>query len=137
MLLRNLSGAAGVVMSHDKTHLLVSEFIGNRTIKFWLSGPRAFTASHLVTFEGRPINIKRNIVLLDYWVAVTKGTRLANCTVFRDALAVRFRGDGKKVQAVDLSKYYPNATVSEFNPTLGLGSAYTCSLRDSALGRIN
>ena len=68
---------------------------------------------------------------------MNRAIRGANGAIIRIPTAVRFTGDGRILQTVDLRKYYPNMTISEFQRVVGLGSAYIGSLRDSFLGRIN
>ncbi|KAJ0104806.1 hypothetical protein Patl1_19009 [Pistacia atlantica] len=73
VLLKGLSGPAGTAVSPDGTFVLVTEFIGKRIQKYWLKGPKASTAEVLITFKGRPDNIKRNPGG-DFWVAVNQET---------------------------------------------------------------
>ncbi|KAJ0048878.1 hypothetical protein Pint_16360 [Pistacia integerrima] len=73
VLLKGLSGPAGTAVSPDGTFVLVTEFIGKRIQKYWLKGPKANTAEVLITFKGRPDNIKRNPGG-DFWVAVNQET---------------------------------------------------------------
>lgn len=70
--MRGLSGAAGTAVSRDGSFVLLSEFISNRTRKFWLRGPKAHTSEVLFTFLGRPDNIKRTTGGT-FWVAVNIG----------------------------------------------------------------
>ncbi|XP_024030328.1 protein STRICTOSIDINE SYNTHASE-LIKE 12 [Morus notabilis] len=136
VLLRGLTGAAGVALSYDRTYLLVAEMNANRVKKLWLSGPNAFTTVDLITFQGRPNNIEKNS-LTDFWVVVN--TRIPGTTAgsfIRIPSAVRISGIGGGIlQTVDLSRYFPNMTISEFQP-YGLGG-YIGSLRTDYLGRGN
>ena len=61
MLLRNLSRAVGLAVSPDGSFLLVSEAIGNRIRRYWLTGPKANTAEIFLSNINvvRPQNIKR------------------------------------------------------------------------------
>ncbi|XP_031276883.1 strictosidine synthase-like [Pistacia vera] len=68
VLLRNLTGPAGVAVSRDSSFLLLSEFRSNRTIKYFLTGQRATTFGY-INFQPKPNNIKRNIIGNDFWEA--------------------------------------------------------------------
>ncbi|EXC25144.1 Strictosidine synthase 1 [Morus notabilis] len=136
VLLRGLSGAAGIALSYDRTYLLIAEMTANRVKKLWLSGPNAFTTVDLITVRGRPSNIKKNS-LADFWVAVN--TWIPGPTVgsmIRVPSAIRISGTGGAIlQTVDLSSYYTNTSISEFQP-FGLGG-YIGALRAASLGRVN
>ena len=58
VLMKGLSGAVGTAVSTDGSFVLVTELFANRTQKFWLKGPKANTSEILITFQGRPDNIK-------------------------------------------------------------------------------
>ena len=70
--MRGLSGAAGTVVSRDGSFVLVSEIIANRTHKFWLRGPKAYTSELVFTFQGRSDNIRKT-PKGDFLVAVNVG----------------------------------------------------------------
>ncbi|KAJ0048665.1 hypothetical protein Pint_16356 [Pistacia integerrima] len=71
VLLKGLSGPTGTAVGPDGMFVLVTEFIGKRIQKYWLKGPKANIAEVLITFKGRPDNIKRNRGG-DFWVAVNQ-----------------------------------------------------------------
>lgn len=61
MLLKGFADPAGTAVSPDGSFVLVTEFIGERTQKYWLKGPKANTQEVLITIKGKsPDNIKRN-----------------------------------------------------------------------------
>lgn len=73
MLLRGLSGSAGVAVSADGSFVLVTELMGKRIQKFWIKGPKTNTAETIITLRGRPNKIRRARLLGEYfWVAVNE-----------------------------------------------------------------
>lgn len=130
-LLNNLSGPAGVALSLDRSYALVTEFISKRIIKYWLTGPRASTSQVIATLQGRPDNIKRTVVGDNFWVAVTEmspdGISLPK--------AIRVNGNGRILNTVDLSRFYFNTTLTNFQQR-GL-RYYIGSLDAESLGVIN
>ncbi|KAL5544841.1 hypothetical protein UlMin_008625 [Ulmus minor] len=126
-LMKGLSGPAGVAVSSDGSFLLVTEFIAQRIQKFWLTGPKAFTSEILVTFNGRPDNIKRTLSG-DYWVAVNVQKLLAIVPT-----GIRINATGAILEMVPLDAYYGPILISEFNPR-GLNT-YVGSLFANFLGQ--
>ncbi|EXB76384.1 Strictosidine synthase 1 [Morus notabilis] len=131
VLLKNLSGAAGVAINANRTFVLVSEFIANRITKFWLRGPNAFKSQVVATFQGMPDNIKRT-PSGDFWVAVNVpgpgGVMLPT--------AIRINGNGNILKTLHLEKYYKNTPISEFQQR-GFGTYYIGSRVGNFVGVIN
>ncbi|KAI9088369.1 hypothetical protein K1719_029818 [Acacia pycnantha] len=75
VLLTNLALAGGVALSADGSFVLVTEFLANRVIRFWLTGPRQNTAQVFMQLPGRPDNIKRN-PSGEFWIAIVPLTQL-------------------------------------------------------------
>ncbi|KAJ4823572.1 hypothetical protein Tsubulata_029688 [Turnera subulata] len=110
VLLRNLSGPAGVAVAPDFSFVLVTEYIAKRVQKYWLTGPRANTTEVLVTFQGRPDNIKRTPAGDYYWVAVN----IPMPNGVNQPTAVKINGFGRILASYSLNdvQYY-NKTISE------------------------
>nr|POE69135.1 protein strictosidine synthase-like 12 [Quercus suber] len=68
-LVTGLSGAAGTAVSALGDFVLVSEYIGKRTQRLWLTGAKRNTTETFMSFQGNPDNIKR-ASNGDFWVAV-------------------------------------------------------------------
>ncbi|PON92691.1 Strictosidine synthase [Trema orientale] len=109
VLQRKLGGAAGVAINSDSSYVLVTEFIAQRIQKFWLRGPKAFTSQVIVTFQGRPDNIKRTTVGDFFWVAVNI-QRPLGVTV---PTAIKIDGNGVILRSLPLDEYYSHTTISE------------------------
>ncbi|XP_038688098.1 protein STRICTOSIDINE SYNTHASE-LIKE 12-like [Tripterygium wilfordii] len=107
-LLRNLSGAGGVAVSEDSLFVLVSEFIANRTQKFWLTGPKANTAE-IVIRHVRPGNIKRTLSG-DFWIAAMM---LKQPTQTLVPIRQLVSETGTLLQTVSLEAQYGNTTVTQ------------------------
>ncbi|GMJ00072.1 strictosidine synthase 2 [Hibiscus trionum] len=125
VLVKNLSGPAGIAVSQDGTHVLISNFIGNNTIRYWLQGPRANTYDS-INFQERPDNIRRTVVG-DFWraAAVVKQATPAQSLV---PIGQRINGFGRVSRTVNLEAYYGDRLVSEvqeFGGELYLGSRFT------------
>ncbi|KAJ4827548.1 hypothetical protein Tsubulata_050627 [Turnera subulata] len=124
VLLRNLSGPAGVALAPDCRFVLVTEYIAKRVQKYWLTGPRANTSEVLVTFQGMPDNIKRTPAGDYYWVAVS----IPMPNAVTQPMAVRIDGFGRILTSFSLSDQYYNKTISEvqeYGPALYIGSMDT------------
>ncbi|KAK8657759.1 hypothetical protein V6N13_035982 [Hibiscus sabdariffa] len=125
VLMKNLSGPAGVAVSQDGTHVLVSNFIGNNTIRYWLQGPRANTYDS-INIQERPDNIKRTPVG-DFWRAAAAVKQAAQ-TQSLVAVGQRIDGFGRVSQTVNLEAWYGDRLISEvqeFGGELYLGSRFT------------
>ncbi|KAF5734627.1 putative Calcium-dependent phosphotriesterase superfamily protein [Tripterygium wilfordii] len=126
-LLRNLSGAAGTAVSRDGSFVLVTEFIANRTRKFWLNGPKANTAEILITSHLRPDNIKRTI-RGDFWIAAMM---LKAATQTLVAIRQLVRESGAILRTVSLEAEYGTTFISEVQEYAGalyVGSRFTTSI---------
>ncbi|KDP20050.1 hypothetical protein JCGZ_05819 [Jatropha curcas] len=129
VLLRNLSAPAGVAVSLDGSFVLVTEYLANRVLKYWLKGPKANTSEALVTFQGRPDNIKRN-PLGDFWVAVNVQETPTAPIV---PTAVKINYSGKILASFPLSDQYNTTTISEVNEYDG--NLYIGSLETKFVGK--
>lgn len=116
MLLRRLSGAAGVAVSADGAFVLVSELIGQRIQRFWIRGPKINTAETFITFQGRPNKIKRT-GLGDFLVAVNVIINQSTQDIL--PTVVRINAFGTVVKRVALDKQYNNTRVTEVIEHLG------------------
>ncbi|KAJ0048664.1 hypothetical protein Pint_16357 [Pistacia integerrima] len=119
-----LSGPAGTAVSPDGTFVLVTEFIGKRIQKYWLKGPKANTAEVLITFKGRPDNIKRNRGG-DFWVAVNQETIIP---LLMKPEGIRLDANGTVKESRPINLQYGTTLVSEvqeFSGALYIGSMYT------------
>nr|GME09019.1 protein STRICTOSIDINE SYNTHASE-LIKE 11-like [Ipomoea batatas] len=73
VLLNGLSGPAGIAMGRDSygTFLMISEFIGRKVIKYYITGPKANTTETVLkNLPGFPDNIKKGATK-GFWVAVS------------------------------------------------------------------
>lgn len=105
--MRNLSGPAGVALSSDRSYVLVTEFIANRTTKYFVSGPRART-TQVLNFQPQPDNIKRNLIG-NFWEAIVPpaGQNIDGTS-------------GAELRSLSLVPYYGNTPVSEVQEYGGL-----------------
>ncbi|RVW17138.1 Protein strictosidine synthase-like 12 [Vitis vinifera] len=108
VLIRGLSGPAGAAVSRDGSFVLVSEFIANRTQKFWLRGPKANTSELFFTFQGRPDNIKTSITDT-FWVAVNIGKSVPTTV----PTGQRMDAHGNVLQTVNFEAEYGSTMISE------------------------
>ncbi|KAE8684030.1 strictosidine synthase 1-like [Hibiscus syriacus] len=123
VLMKNLSGPAGVAVSQDGTYVLVSNFIGNNTIRYWLRGPRANTYDS-IDFQERPDNIRRTVVG-DFWRAAAMVKQPAQSLI---PIAQRMDVIGRVSRTVNLEAWYGNTLISEvqeFGGELYVGSRFT------------
>lgn len=117
MLLRGLAGAAGVAVSVDGSFLLVTELIGKRIQKFWIKGPKINTAETVITFQGRPNKITRNVFGY-FWVVVNELIKLP--TEDTQPTRIKINPFGTSVvERVALDKEYNNTRISEVQEHLG------------------
>ncbi|XP_038997376.1 protein STRICTOSIDINE SYNTHASE-LIKE 12-like [Hibiscus syriacus] len=123
VLMKNLSGPAGVAISQDGAYVLVSNFIGNNTIRYWLRGPRANTYDS-IDFQERPDNIRRTVVG-EFWRAAAM---LKQPTQSLIPVAQRIDVFGRVSRTVNLEAWYGNKLISEvqeFGGELYVGSRFT------------
>lgn len=116
VLLRNLSGPTGVAVGGDGSFVLVSESIGQRILKYYLQGSRAGTTEVIVTFQGNPDNIKRNL-LGDFWVAVNVQRQGPAPTMV--PTGQRITASGTVLQIVNFAAQYNSTLISEVQERLG------------------
>uniref|UniRef100_A0A6N2MAI4 Strictosidine synthase conserved region domain-containing protein n=1 Tax=Salix viminalis TaxID=40686 RepID=A0A6N2MAI4_SALVM len=111
VLMRNLSGAAGAAVSGDGRFVLVSEFIGNRIQRYWLTGSNAGTSEIILSNLNivRPNNIKRTI-LGDFLIAAATVTQGSQTPV---PIRVRVDGSGTISEIVSLEAQYGSTPISE------------------------
>ncbi|KAG5229769.1 protein STRICTOSIDINE SYNTHASE [Salix suchowensis] len=111
VLMRNLSGAAGAAVSGDGRFVLVSEFIGNRIQRYWLTGSNAGTSEIILSNLNivRPNNIKRTI-LGDFLIAAATVTQASQTPV---PIRVRVDGSGTISEIVSLEAQYGSTPISE------------------------
>lgn len=123
VLLKGLAGAAGTAVSPDGSFVLVTEFIGQRIQKYWLKGPKANTTEVLITFHGRPDNIKTNPGG-DFWVAVNQET-VSPLIMMPEGIRLDANGTIRELQPIS-PQYRPISIseVQEFSGKLYIGSMY-------------
>ncbi|KAJ6411227.1 hypothetical protein OIU84_007899 [Salix udensis] len=111
VLMRNLSGAAGAAVSGDGRFVLVSEFIGNRIQRYWLTRSNAGTSEIILSNLNivRPNNIKRTI-LGDFLIAAATVTQASQTPV---PIRVRVDGSGTISEIVSLEAQYGSTPISE------------------------
>ncbi|XVF54525.1 hypothetical protein PTKIN_Ptkin05aG0187600 [Pterospermum kingtungense] len=102
VLLRNLSGAAGVAVDEEEKFALVSEFITGRTLKIWLQGPKA-NQSEIINRQQTPDNIKRT-ESGNFWLA-------AAAVIV--PIGQRLNESGSVLQTVDFGRWYGVESISE------------------------
>ena len=113
-LVTGLSGAAGTAVSALGDFVLVSEYIGKRIQRFWLTGAKRNTTETFISFQGNPDNIKR-AANGDFWVAVN-----AIKSSTQDTVPIRVRIDPSgTVQTVSLENEYNTTKISEAQEYLG------------------
>ncbi|KAM4114693.1 hypothetical protein ACJW30_04G088700 [Castanea mollissima] len=119
-----LSGAAGTAVSALGDFVLVSEYIGKRIQRFWLTGAKRYRTETFISFRGNPDNIKRD-ANGDFWVAVNDAIKSST----QDTLPIRVRIDRSgSVQKVSLENEYNTTKISEAQKYLGriyIGSPIT------------
>ncbi|KAJ6373818.1 hypothetical protein OIU78_029494, partial [Salix suchowensis] len=111
VLMRNLSGAAGAAVSGDGRFVLVSEFVGNRIQRYWLTGSNAGTSEIILSNLNivRPNNIKRTI-LGNFLIAAATVTQASQTPV---PIRVRVDGSGTISEIVSLEALYGSTPISE------------------------
>ncbi|KAF9667525.1 hypothetical protein SADUNF_Sadunf15G0032200 [Salix dunnii] len=111
VLMRNLSGAAGAAVSGDGRFVLVSEFVGNRIQRYWLTGSNAGTSEIILSNLNivRPNNIKRTI-LGDFLIAAATVIQASQTLV---PIRVRVDGSGTISETVSLEAQYGSTRISE------------------------
>ncbi|KAL3374780.1 hypothetical protein AABB24_006335, partial [Solanum stoloniferum] len=123
LLLDELSGAAGVALSKDKSYLLVSEAIGKRIRRFWLKGVKANSSDVFANIDGNPDNIKRT-VSGDFWVAVVS-VKLKVIIPTIISTGQRMNQLGEVVETRDFTAQYKSLNgiteVQEYNGKLYIG----------------
>lgn len=108
VLQKNLTWPAGVAVNQDASYVLVSNFNGNNTIRYWLRGPRANT-SETINSQPKPNNIKRT-VLGDFWQAAAMVKQPTQTLV---PIGQRIDGFGRVTQTVNFEPWYGNNSISE------------------------
>ncbi|CAH1422360.1 unnamed protein product [Lactuca virosa] len=125
LLLSGLNGGGGPAVSSDGTFVLVPELTGNRISKYWLAGPKANTAEHLLNVTN-PNKIKRASGYGEFWVAVSDG--FIPPAPLITPQGVRFDSNGLVLQTVSFAKEFVNKTISlvqEQDGKLYVGSRFT------------
>lgn len=130
MLLRNLSRAVGLAVSRDGSFLLVSEAIGNRIRRYWLTGPKANTAEIFLSNINvvRPQNIKRT-PSGGFWIAAASVKQDSQTLV---SIRIRVDGSGRITEMASLEGQYGSTLISEVQES-GL-SLYVSSRNASFIG---
>ncbi|KAJ0105668.1 hypothetical protein Patl1_19010 [Pistacia atlantica] len=105
----HVTGPAGVAVSRDSSFLLLSEFSGNRTIKYFLTGQRATTFGY-INFQPKPNNIKRNIIGNDFWEAALM-TRQSPIPIGQ-----RIDEFGNILATISFEAQYGTTAISEVQP---------------------
>ncbi|KAM7268772.1 hypothetical protein ACFE04_010938 [Oxalis oulophora] len=131
VLVRNLSNPSGVAVSGDSSFIIFSELIGNRTSRFWLTGPRQFT-TETINFQPRPNNIKRTFIG-DFWEAAATPTQMSPSTVMVP-VGLRINGNGNVVQQVSFEPYYNTTQISEVQASTFGFSLYISSRSVNFIG---
>ncbi|KAG5546538.1 hypothetical protein RHGRI_018652 [Rhododendron griersonianum] len=126
VLLRGLAGAGGPAVSFDRSFVLVSEYVGKRIQKFWLTGVKANTAEILINLPGNPNKIKRSETEGEYWVALNVISQQP--ILFTAPQGLRINGLGMLLETLPLVTGYFNASIAvvqEHNLALYIGSRDT------------
>ncbi|KAI8552843.1 hypothetical protein RHMOL_Rhmol06G0299800 [Rhododendron molle] len=126
VLLRGLAGAGGPAVSFDRSFVLVSEYVGKRIQKFWLTGDKANTAEILINLPGNPNKIKRSETEGEYWVALNVISQQP--ILFTAPQGLRINGLGMLLETLPLVTGYFNASIAvvqEHNSALYIGSRDT------------
>ncbi|XP_019189727.1 PREDICTED: protein STRICTOSIDINE SYNTHASE-LIKE 11-like [Ipomoea nil] len=112
VLLNGLSGPAGMATDIDQTFIMISEYIGRRIIKYFISGPKANTTQTVMeNLEGYPDNVKRG-TLGGFWVAlnIPKPQQQPPPPIpMTDSIAVNFDMDGNIVNTKNVTDTFPNS----------------------------
>jgi sugar lactone lactonase YvrE len=113
VLLRNLSRAVGLAVSPDGSFLLVSEAIGNRIRRYWLTGPRANTAEIFLSNINvvRPQNIKRT-PSGSFWIAAASVKQDSQTLV---SIRIRVDGSGRITEMASLEGQYGSCHRDNFS----------------------
>ncbi|GMI76751.1 strictosidine synthase 2 [Hibiscus trionum] len=109
VLFRNLSYAGGVAVDEKEEFVLVSEFLGSRTRKIQLRGPKP-CESDIVNTRPFPDNIKKTRSD-DFWIAaatIDRGTLPSLLPI-----GERINASGNLTETVQLEQWYANKLVSE------------------------
>lgn len=110
-----------MAVSEDGSYLLVSQFVKQQILKYWLKGPLANTAEVLLNTTGRPDKIKRN-TKGDYWIALTVTSE--NSTQLQGQ---RMDGDGNILETLTFSPDFDSSLITEvqeYEGALYLASLY-------------
>ncbi|KAJ4747581.1 Strictosidine synthase [Rhynchospora pubera] len=122
VLKSNLMFPNGVVVSHDKSHLLVCSTTLCQINKYWIRGPKTGTFELFVDLPGYPDNITRD-PRGGYWVAMSnlKGGDLAGAAP-EHPVAFRLDQDGNILEALNGGVTTYISEVHEKNGLLWIGS---------------
>lgn len=145
VLLDDLAGASGVEVSHNGKYALVSEYSAKRIRKVRLGDySKPFPNEvFLEGLEGRPFSIKRHIGNYFYIalsdIRIVEGPGPGPTPPRRVEITpkvIKIDGDhGKILNKYDLSAFYPNTTVTEFQKHIN--EFYTGSLQAPFVGRFD
>ncbi|XP_055825426.1 protein STRICTOSIDINE SYNTHASE-LIKE 11-like [Solanum dulcamara] len=120
LLLRGLSGPVGLSLSKDSSYVLITEYIAQRTRRFWLKGPKANSSDVFRKVEGIPDNIRT--ALGDFGVAIANTKQ--NTTY---SIGQRINQLGKIVETRNFTAQYNDTPlgltlVQEYKGKLYIGS---------------
>ncbi|XP_031104613.1 protein STRICTOSIDINE SYNTHASE-LIKE 12-like [Ipomoea triloba] len=140
VLLNGLSGPAGIAMGGDSygTFLMISEFIGRKVIKYYITGPKANTIKTVLkNLPGFPDNIKKGATK-GFWVAVSipKLLPLQLPLPQTESIAVHFDMNGTILNTRNLTNGFPNTLSVYFESGLH-NKAYAGSLPSKYVGLYN
>lgn len=127
LLLDDIAVAAGVAVSNNGSFVLVSEYMENRVLRFWLTGPKANSVDLFLELPGKPDNIKRNS-RNEFWVAVNYAFGQPPPPMPPVLpMGLRVNEEGTVLQAVPLVQAFGTESVSDVQESDG--KLYAASLR--------
>ncbi|XP_050374805.1 protein STRICTOSIDINE SYNTHASE-LIKE 10-like [Argentina anserina] len=102
VLLKGLAFPNGVVLSKDKSFLLLTETGTLKILRVWLRGPKANTVELFAQLVGFPDNIKRNNNG-EFWVAINNGGGGGGLipTLLGDPVGAKFDEEGNVLEVLD------------------------------------
>uniref|UniRef100_A0A0D9WFP5 Strictosidine synthase conserved region domain-containing protein n=1 Tax=Leersia perrieri TaxID=77586 RepID=A0A0D9WFP5_9ORYZ len=112
----------GVVVSRDRTHLVVAHTVPCQAFRYWLQGPNVGEYELFADLPGYPDNVR-----LDgkggYWVALNQERmRLGAAPAAKHLVGVRLDRDGVEVEELTAAKGVTLSEVAEQKGRLWLGS---------------
>uniref|UniRef100_J3L375 Strictosidine synthase conserved region domain-containing protein n=1 Tax=Oryza brachyantha TaxID=4533 RepID=J3L375_ORYBR len=112
----------GVVVSRDRTHIVVAHTVPCQAFRYWLRGPNAGDYELFADLPGYPDNVRRD-GKGGYWVALNQEKmRLGAEPPAKHLVGVRLNPDGVEVEELTAAKGVTLSEVAEQKGKLWLGS---------------